>query len=189
MVYKKFVLYLHPLNNVNMKKKILFILFGLLVSLSSYSQNLPMQSEWYDGEEILDGDKTIRIYDFGAKIDANGKIYLTVSYEHIDKNKDVYDLRFIVRVLTKNKKYRYCLFKTTNCDICRPEYETWFGVGDPNQYVNYEDPNDWPSWEIIGISPDDIIGIQLNGVIIIYNDENRSSYALSGFPKNSKIRR
>lgn len=176
-----------------MKKSFLFILFGLLICLPSYAQNLPLQSEWYDGEEIIDGDKTVRIYDFGAKIDANGKLYLKISYEHINKNLDVYDLLFYVRVLTKNsdmynEKYRYCLFKSTNCDICRPEYETWFGVGDPNQYTDYEDPTTWPSWEIVGTKPEDVIGVQLSGVIIQYNDENRSSYALSGFPKNSKIR-
>lgn len=176
-------------------KKIAFLLFfALAISLSSYAQNLPLQPERYDGVEIIDGNKTIRIYDFGAKIDANGKLYFIISYEHIDKNKDVYDVIFFIRILTKdsdmkNKKYRYCLFRSSDCDICKPEYETWIGVGDPNQYVDYEDPSEAPSWEIVGVKPDDIIGIQLSGISITYNDENKSNYVLSGFPKNSKIRR
>ena len=47
-----------------MKKKILFILLGLLICSTSYAQNLPLQPERYDGVEIIDGDETIRIYDF-----------------------------------------------------------------------------------------------------------------------------
>ena len=113
-MYKKFVLYLHPLNNVNMKKKILFILLGLLICSTSYAQNLPLQPERYDGVEIIDGDETIRIYDFGAKIDANGKLYFIISYEHIDKNNYVYYIIFFIMILTKHiymkyKKYHYCL--------------------------------------------------------------------------------
>lgn len=198
MAYKKFILYLHPLNNVNMKKKILFILFGLLVSLSSYAQGDFGENGFIysgDGTEYIDGEASLKLYDFGFKIDDAGCLRYTIKYKNLREDKRVYSVRFYFKILIKssdmkNKKYRYCKFYSYGwSSISVPTYEGSIGYSDDEVNDEYDIE---PSFKIVGVNPEDVIGVQITKIEIGYyrgETNDWDCFYLSGFPKNSKIRR
>lgn len=181
-----------------MKKMAILLFFTLAISITSYAQGDFGENGFIysgDGTEYINGEASLKIYDFGFKIDGEGCLWGKVKYENLRKDKRVSSVRFYFKFLVKgsdmkNKKYRYCKVIDPGWpSISVPTYECSVG------YIDDEIDNDYhinPSYKVVGVNPENVIGVQITKVEIDYyrgETNDWDCYYLSGFPKNSKIRR
>lgn len=181
-----------------MKKSAFLLISALVISLSSYAQGDFGENGFIysgDGTEYINGEASIKIHDFGFKIDDAGCLKYTIKYENIRKDKRISAIRFYFKILIKgsdmkNKKYCYCKFRDYGLSsISTPRYEGCIG------YINEKLDLDYhlePSYKIVDAYPEDVIGVQITKVEVEYyrgETHDWDCFYLSGFPKNSKIRR
>lgn len=181
-----------------MKKIVFLLISALAISLSSYAQGDFGENGFIysgDGTEYIDGEASIKIHDFGFKIDDAGCLWYKVKYENLRKDKRISAIRFYFKILIKgsdmkNKKYRYCKFYDPGWpSISVPTYEGSIGYSDENVDSDYHIN---PSYKVVGVNPEDVIGVQITKVEVEYyrgETYDWDVFYLSGFPKNSKIRR
>lgn len=200
-----------------MKKIVFLLISALAISLSSYAQGDFGENGFIysgDGTEYINGEASIKIHDFGFKIDDAGCLRYTIKYKNLREDKRVSSVRFYFKILIKgsdmkNKKYRYCKFYSYGwSSISVPTYEGSIGYCDDEVNDEYDIE---PSFKIVGVNPEDVIGVQITKIEIeyyrgekyvdkVFKGEDGNTYTkkvfndwdcfyLSGFPKNSKIRR
>jgi hypothetical protein len=136
--------------------------------------------------DTICGDSMFILHDFAFYIDNGGRLFRVFDWEDISRDRIIEYVYFEFKVLLrgsthKNKKYAEF--------IVIPRFAKRPVADDRNFFLtNCKKKNETkPSFQVVNISPDDVIGVELTSVEIETKDGER--YTLSGFPKYSEIRR